>query len=181
MNEILKEVEEYVYVYQQAEEALGKIKMTEQEVRDAFAVELEAIAELQQNIEERIHELLIERGVPNTAKEYEEVKKAVRQTLYPMMHTLQEQNAFVGKTLKLPEYELTLVEQSPVLAPVPDATLDMHKHDVHLLVNNNMYTSLQIVPDEDTLNWMRLRSKNEMGSIQSVEIQARGYVKVKLL
>lgn len=167
--------------YRSAQENLEAIERAENKVNEEFADQLVLIADLQTAMAERMEQVFTEFGITLTEKQYEAMLKDIRQRLFqPTKIVITDAGEGVmDKTYAEADFSITLVEQKPKLA-VTDASLNAHKHDVQLLLDNNMWTSLEIKADEDTLSWMRLREKNEEESLQSVGIVESGYVKVKL-
>lgn len=163
-------IENQVFEYRAAQEALDEIAEVAEQVADEFAVEIETIQKLQECIEKRRTELLKERGITANAKKYEAAQKQARQELYNYVRT----------ELETEDYTITPVNQKPKAERVEDWSLDFHKDDVRLLIANDMWSNIDIKADDDLVSFMRLREKNEMQGLLSVEVVQSGYCKVAL-
>lgn len=178
LNEHKAKVYAEVVEYKAAEVELTEIAGIEAELNELFADALALITGFKKRMEKKLAERLSEEGLARTPKELEALQKEIRKRLFePMIVIVEEQDG--KKTWEQETFDVTLVSQKPKLE-VTDSSLDAHKHDVHLLLDNNMYTSLSIVADDDTLSFMRLRQKNELENLSSVEIKEQGYCKVSL-
>lgn len=172
--------------YRQAEDKLATIKKVEKQVADEFKSELELIANFQENMITRTAELLKEAGIDSPRKEYEDAQKEVRTGLFwPVTYLVTTHHPGVtGKTYIEDTFSVTLIEQKPKLVPNDDLSSEeaviAHQRDVRTLVEAQMFSSLGILPNEDTIAWMRLRENNSLSSLESVVIEPQGYCKVKL-
>lgn len=180
-----REIHELVDAYKGAEDALLHIEAAQLTLEDEFELDLQRIDSIQKRMAKRLQELLSERGVDQTSKQYDAIQKDVRKKLFPpMVFVVDSQHPAVsGKTYEKEAFKVTLVEQKPKLVPrqdLSDAELrEAHKHDINELVKAGLYNLISIPSDDNTVAFVRLRADSD-NPLHSVELERSGYCKVVL-